>query len=177
MWQINALCFAKQFLPMLAVQLDLKPEAAAPRHGDLPFSALRCGVPSIPPALGKGRKVTRGWFFIPTHSNPTAVEMLAPEYGSQRLSLQVHWACILGDSALISCAPVPAAAAGPGLPTPSPFGQQLSQQTDPKQPGNCLSIATFTKALNGSFYGVTAVLQKRLQRSSLPSLGQGMRAL
>lgn len=79
MWQINALCFAKQFLPMLAVQLDLKPEATAPRHGDLPFSALRCGVPSIPPALGKGRKVTRGWFFIPTHSNPAAVKMLAPE--------------------------------------------------------------------------------------------------
>lgn len=100
---------------------------------------MRCGVPSIPlgfplsPFLGKGRKVTRGWFFIPTHSNPTTMRMLAPEHGFQSLSLQMHWACTPGDTALTSCAPVPAAEAGPGHPTPTSFGQQQSQQT-PAQP-------------------------------------------
>lgn len=89
----------------LARQLDLKQDAAGPRHRGLPFSVLRRGAPSIPPALGKGREVTRVQLFIPIHSNPVAMKMLTPGYGFQTLYLQVHWACTSGETAHIAHCP------------------------------------------------------------------------
>lgn len=75
---------------MLAVQLDLEQEAAAPRHGGTPLLCIEVWgsqhPPGMSPFLGRGRKVTRGWFFIPTHSNTGAMKMLAPEYAFQNLS-------------------------------------------------------------------------------------------
>lgn len=114
-----------------------------------------------------------------THSNPTAMKILAPAHGFQSLSFQMHWACTPEDTALISCAPVQLQTQDLATQYPDPLASNgLSKlPPDPKQLGNCLSTATLTKAKNGSFYGVTAMLQKRLQCSSSPNLGQGTRTL